>query len=158
VDVQNAFMEIVQLTVDASRSSFLVERTLNRTVSMRKPIMKILAVVCNILFWLFFCVVMVTDGPPRGTDILFSILPFLMPILNVVVLRNLSSSGRTLKLVALVCNILWLGFACWTTLERLPSHPMEEGLIEYVVLMALTPIVSAGVIWWGMKSGAPVKD
>jgi hypothetical protein len=74
--------------------------------------MKILALIVNLVFWLFFCMVMVTDGPPTGTDILWSLVPFVVPIFNVVVIRILSSPTRAVKLVALASNIVWLGLAC----------------------------------------------
>ncbi len=105
--------------------------------------MKIVAVVCNVLFWGFFCMVMVTDGPPEGTDIYLSLIPFLIPIFNVVVISVLSSPSRGMKLTALVGNIIWLGLASWMIIERYPSHPKEEGLVAYVALMALTPLISA---------------
>ena len=63
--------------------------------------MKIVAVICNVVFWGFFCMVMLTDGPPKGADILLSLIPFLMPIFNVLVIRVLSSPSRVVKLVAL---------------------------------------------------------
>jgi hypothetical protein len=28
--------------------------------------MKIVALICNVIFWGFFCMVMMTDGPPQG--------------------------------------------------------------------------------------------
>ena len=105
--------------------------------------MQIAAVICNVIFWGFFCMVMMTDGPPKAADIYWSLLPFLLPILNVVVIRILSSPSRVVQLVTLAGNIIWLGLACWFIMDRYPSHPKEEGLIAYVVLMALTPLLSA---------------
>jgi hypothetical protein len=61
-----------------------------------------------------------------------------------------------LKLVALVCNILWLGLACWLIIERLPSHPKEGGLIEYVSLMALTPLLSALALYLGLRASKQI--
>jgi hypothetical protein len=100
--------------------------------------------------------VMFTDGPPTGTDIILSIVPFAVPILNVVVIRILSSSTRTVKLVTLASNILWLALACWIIIDRYPSHPKEEGLIEYVALMALTPLISAVTIYLTLKPSEPI--
>ncbi len=113
--------------------------------------MKLVAIGCNIVFWGFFCMVMVTDGPPRGADILFSLLPFLMPVFNVIALRFISSPGRALTRVALAANILWFVIACWIALVRYPSHPEEEGLIAYLVLMAMTPLVSAVVNFLSLR-------
>jgi len=117
--------------------------------------MKILAVICNVVFWGFFCMVMLTDGPPKGADILFSLIPLLMPIFNVVVIRILSSPIRVVKLLALVSNIVWLGLACWLIVDRYPSHPKEEGLIEFVALMALTPLLSAVAIYLSLRASEP---
>lgn len=109
--------------------------------------MKTVAVVCNVFFWLFYCFVMWTDGPPEGADIPWSIFVLLIPIFNVVVIRVLSSPNRVVKLVAFVGNIAWLGLACWLFIDRYPIHPKEEGLIGFVVLMALTPLLSAVAIY-----------
>lgn len=114
--------------------------------------MRIFAVLLNVVFWGFLCVVMLTDGPPKGVDVLLTIIPFFMPILNVVVIRVLSSPSRVLRLVTFVGNIVWLGFACWLILERYPAHPKEEGLIEYVALMALTPLLSAVAIYLSLRA------
>ena len=117
--------------------------------------MKIVAVICNVVFWGFFCLVMLTDGPPKGADILLSVIPFVMPILNVLVIRVLSSPSRVVKLVALVSNIVWLGLACWLIMDRYPSHPKEEGLIEFVALMALTPLLSVVAIYLSFRASEP---
>ncbi len=96
-----------------------------------------------------------TDGPPAGADIFWSWIPFLMPILNVAVIRLLPSPGRLVKLVALVGNIVWLGLGCWLFMYRYPSHPKEEGLIEFVVLTGLTPLLSAVAIYLGLRPSKP---
>jgi hypothetical protein len=114
--------------------------------------MRIVAVICNVVLWGFFCMVMLTDGPPKGADILPSVIPFVMPILNVVVIGVLSLPSRVVKLTALVSNVVWLGLACWLIMDRYPSHPKEEGLIEYVALMVLTPLLSAVVIYLRLRA------
>jgi hypothetical protein len=117
--------------------------------------MRIVAVVCNVAFWVFFCMVMVTDGPPKGADILWSFIPFVMPILNVVVIRVLSSPSRVLRIVALAGNVLWCGLASWVIVERYPSHPAETGLVEYVASMALTPLLSAVALYLRLGTSVP---
>jgi hypothetical protein len=117
--------------------------------------MKILTVICNVVFWGFFCMVMLTDGPPMGSDILWSWIPLLVPIFNVVVIRVLSSPSRAAKLVALVSNIAWMGLACWLVMVRYPSHPKEGGLIEFVALMALTPLLSVVAIYLSLRASEP---
>jgi len=95
------------------------------TITFASPAMKMLAVICNVVFWAFFCMVMLADGPPKGTDVIWSLVLFLMPMLNVAVIRVLSSPRRVLRLVALVGNIVWLGLAGWRIIQELPSHPKE---------------------------------
>lgn len=117
--------------------------------------MKTVALICNAVYWIFFLIVILTDGLPKGADILFSSITFLLPIFNMVVIRFLSSPSRAVKLVALASNIVWLGLACWLIIDRYPSHPKEEGLIGYVALMALTPLLSAVAIWWSLRASEP---
>ncbi len=118
--------------------------------------MKILTVICNVVFWVFFCMIMLTDGLPRGSAVVWSIAPFFMPMVNVAVIRVLSSPSRALKLAALVSNIVWFGLACWRILQELPSHPEEEGLLAFVVLFALTPLLSAASIYFNPGASEPV--
>ena len=114
--------------------------------------MKTLAVLCNVILWAFFCVVIGTDGMPQGADILLALVTFLMPIFNVVVIRILSLAGRNLRLVGFVLNICWLGVVGWLIVERYASHPAEEGLLGYVTLMALTPLVSALTLYLQIRT------
>lgn len=118
-------------------------------------IVKIAAVICNVLFWAFFCMVVVTDGAPKGADLLWSLLPFVMPIFNVVVMLVLSSPARVARIVGLIGNIIWLVTAAWLAIERVPSHPQEEGLIEYVVLLVVTPLLSAIALSADLRAAAP---
>jgi hypothetical protein len=78
-----------------------------------------------------------------------------MPIFNVVVIRILSCPSRVLRIMGSTGNMLWFGLACWIIMERYPSHPAEEGLIEYVVLMALTPLLSAVAIYLHRGASEP---
>ena len=117
--------------------------------------MKIVAVICNVVYWAFLCLVMVTDGPPKGADIFWSLIAFVMPILNVVVIRVLSSPSRVMRLAAFAGNIVWLGLACWLLIARFPSHPAEGGLVEFAVLTALTPLLSAIAIYPSIRTAKP---
>jgi hypothetical protein len=40
-------------------------------------------------------------------------------------------------------------------MDRYPSHPKEEGLIEYVAFMALTPLLSAAASYLGLRASEP---
>lgn len=119
--------------------------------------MKIAAVICNVIFWGFFCMVMMTDGPPQGADISWAVLPFVMPIFNVVILRFLPSPGRAVNLAAMIGNIIWLVVAIWVIAARYPSHPEEEGLLAYVALLALTPLLSMVALYPKLRATAVAK-
>ncbi len=146
--------------------------------------MKVMAVICNVALFGFTCLVTLTDGPATETSyILFSLLLFLIPILNVVVIpgggahrgwlglpskeelaeergksAEPSSISAAIQIVAVICNIVLLGFACWAIIDQYP-HPREAGLLEFELLVILTPIVSSVVIlrkggkdgWLGLR-------
>ena len=116
--------------------------------------MKILAILINVICWGFVCMVLTTDGPPQRADLLFALLPLVMPVLNVVVLRILRSPGRAVSLVAMAGNILWLAVACWLIIDRYPSHPEEGGLLAYVLILALTPLLSMVALYPGARAPA----
>jgi hypothetical protein len=46
-----------------------------------------------------------------------------------------------MKILAIICNIVFIGFVCWAFVDQYP-HPKEEGIIAFTVLMVLTPILS----------------
>jgi hypothetical protein len=129
--------------------------------------MKILAIICNIILFGFICLVLVTDG--LSGDIIYIVLNLwwmLTLIFNIVVLfrsgandgwlnlqikrksmegqkknGELSLTSSVLRIVAIICNIIFIGFACWAFIDQYP-HPKEYGLIAFAVLMILTPILS----------------
>jgi len=134
--------------------------------------MKTLTVLCNIVLFGFTCFVLVTDGTPKEASyIVFTLLVVLIPILNVVVLFRsraddgwvgphmkekaletqpktdaISSRSTAIERVAVICNIILLGFACWAFVDQYP-HPEEDGVIAFAVLMVLTPILSLVVLF-----------
>ncbi len=119
--------------------------------------MKIVAVICNVICWSFFCMVMMTDGPPQGADIFWAVFPFVMPVFNVVVLRFLRLPGRAVNLAAMVGNVIWLVIAIWVIAARYPSHPEEEGLLAFVALLALTPLLSIVALYPKVRATAEAK-
>ena len=136
--------------------------------------MKIVAVICNIVLFGFTCLVLVTDGPPKGASyIVFTLWSLFTLILNAVVISrsgasdgwlglhrkrqalegqkkadDLSSTGTVMRIVAIICNIVFFGFVCWALVDQYP-HPEEDGLIAFIVLMVLTPILSLVVLFRG---------
>ena len=133
--------------------------------------MKILAIICNIILFLFTCLVLVTDGPPTETIyIVFTLWTFLTLILNTVVISRIwvgydwlglnkkekvlkeqkktnefSYVGTSLRIVAIFSNIIFLGIHSWAFVDQYP-HPEENGFIAFVVLIVLTPILSLVVL------------
>jgi hypothetical protein len=50
-----------------------------------------------------------------------------------------------MKIVAVICSIVFFGFVCWALVDQYP-HPKEGGVIAMVVLMVLTPILNLVVL------------
>ena len=104
--------------------------------------MKTLVVVCNVVFFAFTCVVLATDGLPKEVPyILLTLAVLLVPVLTVVALLR-----ARLMVAAAIANLVVLGLMVWSFVAQYP-HPQEEGFVEYVVLAALTPILSAIVLF-----------
>jgi len=138
--------------------------------------MRIVAIICNIVFFGFTCLVLVSDGPPKGASyIAFTLWTLLTLILSSVVISRsgvrdgwlglhmkekvleeqkkidvLSSTRTIMRIVAIICNIVFFGFICWAIVDQHP-HSKEDGLIAYTVLMVLTPILNLVVL---LRSGA----
>jgi hypothetical protein len=51
-----------------------------------------------------------------------------------------------MKIVAIICNIVFFGFVCWALVDQYP-HPEEDRVIAFTVLMMLTPILSLAVLF-----------
>ena len=141
--------------------------------------MKIVALFLNIILFGFVCLVLVTDGLPREvTYIAITIGLMLTLILNFVVIayfgagnsllnvltkrsvsgehekiEGLSSTSAIMRIVAILCNIIFLGFVCWALADQYSTHPKEEGLTAFIVLMLLTPIISLVVLFIGGTRG-----
>ena len=119
--------------------------------------MKIAAVTCNILLFVFLCFVLLTDGLTREASyIVFTLWSFFTLILSMVVISGmragngwmgleLSYTGPAIRIVAIICNLVFLGFVCWALVDQYP-HPKEEGVIAFAVLMVLTPILNLVVL------------
>lgn len=130
--------------------------------------MKLITVFLNVAMFVFTSFVLLTDGIPKEVGyIIFTILLLFVPIFNlVIILRNRADYGwldfhmkmevlkeqpkpnellskiRILKIVAIICNIVLLGFACYAFVNQYSQHPKESGFILYAVIVFLTPILS----------------
>jgi hypothetical protein len=129
--------------------------------------MKTLAILCNIASVLFTCFVLATDGPPtKAVYIILTVLMLLIPIFTVSALARSggggvpSSRGRAIARAAAICNVVLLGCFCVALIAQLP-HPADPGFVEYVVLMMVTPLLSAVVLFriarGGRRAGTQMK-
>ncbi len=116
--------------------------------------MRLVAIFFNIFLFCFTCLVLVTDGPPRGAG--YVVLTFLLlavPVFNAMVLWRCGKSA-IMRTAASIANIVLLGFVGWASVSQYP-HPMEEGFVAYMVLLLLTPFLSLAVLFRAgrVKSG-----
>lgn len=135
--------------------------------------MKIVAIICNIILFVFTCIVIAVDGPSReAVYIIFTLWWLLTLILNPVVIYrsgvrdgwlglpvkrkapvdqnkidDQSSRGTIMRMLAIICNIVFLGFVCWAFVDQYP-HPEEDGFLAFAVLMVLTPVLSLVVLFF----------
>jgi hypothetical protein len=111
--------------------------------------MKTLAVLCNVVLFTFTCFVLATDGAPtKAAYIIFTLVLMMTPVLTVIVLAR-RAAGDGARRAAAICNVLSLGFLCWALVDQYP-HPSEPGFIEYVVVLVLTPLLSAVALLRGL--------
>jgi hypothetical protein len=133
--------------------------------------MRIAVVILNLVAFLFISFVLVTDGPPDpGADTVFAVLSLLTKVFSVLMILLTRDGGRwlgscvrakalvehqrinrstlvisSLVTLAMVCNIVVIGFACWHLAGQY-NHPAETGAIPLVLLMVLTPLLSLAVL------------
>ena len=114
-----------------------------------------MAAALNLVWFLFTCLVLVTDGfPKEAVYVLFTLLHLSTPPLTGVVLFR-SSLSPIMRFAAIICNLALLGFLCWSLLGQ-PPHPTEEGFVAFVVISVVTPILSVLAILRGGPGHARV--
>ncbi len=102
--------------------------------------MKAVAVLCNVVLFLFTCLVLVTDGVPREMSyVVFSLVLLLIPAVTAFVLVR--GASRTVMVLAAVCNVVLLARICWAYVQEYP-HPSEPGFVPYMIVAVATPILS----------------
>ena len=129
--------------------------------------MKVLTVLCNLVLFVFTCLVLATDPAPTGPAyIVFTLLLLLIPLLTVFALARsragtdassvqANGRGRTaMERAAGLSNVVLLGFVCWAIIDQYP-HPEEDGVVAFTVLAVLTPILSAAVLFGRTRQPAP---
>jgi hypothetical protein len=116
--------------------------------------MRIATVVFNVALFLFTVVVLVTDG--LSNEVAYNLLALLLlavPALTVVVLgRRMRGASLDLYLrwSAVVCNVALAGFSYWSIASQYP-HPKEDGIVAFMLLTMVTPILSALVVFESLK-------
>lgn len=104
--------------------------------------MRVLAVVCNVVFFAFTCLVLVTDGVSREAPyIALTALMLLVPVATALVLVR-SRGAVAVERLAAVANLVLLAGIVAAMVDQYP-HPDEEGFVTYAVLAAVTPVLSA---------------
>jgi len=104
--------------------------------------MKTLAVLCNVVLFTFTCFVIATDGAPtKAVYVILALMLLMTPVVTVFVLAR-RAEGDGAPRAAMRCNILLLAFVCWALVDQYP-HPSDPGFIEFVVVTAVTPLLSA---------------
>jgi len=121
--------------------------------------MKTVAIVCNFVLLAFMCLVLATDGfPTRTVFVVLTLLVLAIPIFTVIVLLRRkacdtdadarSPRSNLMAWVAAACNILLLGLMCWAYIDQYP-HPDEEGFLAFMVVVLVTPVLSALALLMG---------
>ncbi len=107
--------------------------------------MKTLALILDFILVGFTILVMLTDGLPTAPAYVFFNLWIFLTLLFTAVVLFRNSSGTAVKVAAVVCNALLIGFTLWALIDQYP-HPRESGFIAFVVLMFLAPLANLWVL------------
>jgi hypothetical protein len=117
--------------------------------------MTIVAVVCNVVLFLFTSFVLWTDGPPKGGGYtVLTVLLLLIPILSSAAILRPAAGPRANSAVA-VGNVALLGFVIWAFVSAYPHHPEEAGVLPFALMGALTPILNLLVV---LRRGVRLKS
>jgi multidrug transporter EmrE-like cation transporter len=116
--------------------------------------MKTLAITCNIILFAFTCLVLETDGlPEKVSYMVFTVWMLLTLVLTPIVIFR--SSHSAVRIVALVCNLVVVGFVIWALIDQY-SHPREQGFIAYAALIVITPLLNLAMLirsWTAPETG-----
>jgi peptidoglycan/LPS O-acetylase OafA/YrhL len=117
--------------------------------------MKRVTIGLNVISLAFTLFVMATDGPAtKAAYVVFGQMLWAIPAFTVFALAR----ERNVKLarVAAFLNVLLLGAVCWALVDQYP-HPAEPGFVPYVLVVALTPVLSVVALLRGGPSGRPTS-
>ncbi len=113
--------------------------------------MKPLMLICNFVLFGFTCLVLAVDGAPEDPAyIALTLLLLIMPAASVFAM--VGTGGRRAHALAAgaaaaaraigIVNIGLFILICVAIVDRYP-HPREQGLLAFVALALLTPILNA---------------
>jgi hypothetical protein len=119
-------------------------------VTPREDIVRIAAVVCNLLLFAAIGMIVLTEGmPSRAVFLLFTVLALLVPIVSAaVILRRTTGRGwhrSPLDWATGLLNVALIGLTCWAAISQFPP-PEGLGVLPFAVLMFAAPILSLTVL------------
>ncbi len=106
--------------------------------------MKTLTVLCNFALIAFTLFLLVTEGASeQAVYNVFAALLLLVPLLTVfAVSRSGEAPAGALQRITAGGNLVLLGLVVWAIVDQYP-HPDEPGVVEFMLLAVLTPLLSA---------------
>jgi cytochrome bd-type quinol oxidase subunit 2 len=115
--------------------------------------MKTLTVLCNVVLVGFTAFVVATEGPSREPAYnVFALLLVLVPIFTIFALLNREAAAKpAVARAAAVCNLILLALVCWALVDQYP-HPKEPGVIPFIIVCLLTPVLGAAVLFLGTRA------
>jgi len=115
--------------------------------------MKTAAILGNIVFFGFTCLVLTTDGLPKKAGWIALTLVFLIvPILSAATLSR-RSLNPAMNIAGVIANAVLLALFFWVFAYEYP-HPREQGYVAYVVLGVLVPMLSLAALLRVRKTAA----
>jgi hypothetical protein len=123
------------------------------TYEINRANMKVLAIIFNIVLFLFTFFVLVTDGLPVQVRYMFATMwVVLTPVITIMVIylsrskySGIYFKANKLKILAVLFNFALIVYAAWGIFQ---THPAEAGYIPYLVLVSLTPIFNLITIFF----------
>ncbi len=119
--------------------------------------MRTAALCCNLVLFVSICLTLFTEGIPTQTIyVLFTLLSLVVPLLTLAVILRGGARG-----VAIAANVLLFACVAWAGIAQYP-YAEGNGIIPFVALMVVTPILSLAVLLKRAKSarqvGAPAAN
>lgn len=123
--------------------------------------MRHLAVVANVVLFLFTGMAMATDGvSAEPAYIAFTVLMVLTPVATILAFvgsaRWWPRRREVVERGVAIANVVLLASLGCAFVDQYP-HPDESGFVAFVVVAAATPLLSAVVLFFGVRM-APARS